>query len=53
MVFIDRREYQEKLSTYFPKAILINGDSDKKEVLQMMKEKPEYLAIGITSASGE
>lgn len=24
MVFIDRREYQEKLATYFPKAILIN-----------------------------
>lgn len=53
MVFVDRREYQEEIAKYFSNPILINWDSNKKEVLDKMASEDQYLAIGIVWASWE
>jgi len=54
MVFVDRREYQEKIKELiFPNAILINWDTDKEKVLEELKSKDEFLIIGMVTASWE
>lgn len=54
MVFVDRREYQERIKELaFPNAVLINWDTDKEKVLAELKEKDEFLILWMVTASGE
>lgn len=54
MVFVDRREYQERIKELvFPNAILINWDSNKEQILNDLKTKDEFLIIGMVTASWE
>lgn len=54
ILFVDRREYQDKLKTdVFHNAILINGDTDKEKVINELKDKDEYLIIGMVTATWE
>lgn len=54
ILFVDRREYQEKIkSEVFPNAILINWDTDKEKVINELKDKDEFLIIWMVTASGE
>lgn len=54
MVFVDRREYQERIKELvFPNAVLINWDTDKEKVLAELKNKNEFLIIWMVTASGE
>ena len=53
IVFIDRIKAQEKVKELFPNAYIINWDSDKKKVIEEVKNKDEFLIIGMVTASGE
>lgn len=54
MVFVDRREYQERIKELaFPNAILINWDTDKEKVLNELKDKDQFLILWMVTASGE
>lgn len=54
IVFVDRLDYQKRIKELvFPNAILINWETDKEKVLEEMKSKDEFLAIGMVTASGE
>lgn len=54
MVFVDRRDYQEKIKEMiFPNAVLINWDTDKDAVLKDLNSRDEFLIIWMVTASGE
>ncbi len=53
IIFVDRIKAQEKVKELFPKAYIINWDSDKKKVIEEVKNKDEFLIIGMVTASWE
>ena len=54
ILFVDRREYQDKIKAeVFPNAYVINWDSNKEEIINELKDKDEYLILGMIWACGE
>lgn len=53
MVFVDRRDYQDKVASLFKNCLLINWDTDKEQVIQQANTMDEFLIIGMLTASWE
>lgn len=54
ILFVDRREYQEKIkANIFPNAYVINWDTNKEQIINELKDKDEYLIIWMIWACGE